>query len=135
MEKGRKIVVFKRVNQLYNTVVFFKEVQRAQNGAVTCFVAEQEGRLTGAIMTGHDGRRGYIYHTCVRRENRRAGLGRAVVETALAALRAEDIHKVALVAFARNTDGNAFWERMGFTVREDLMYRDHSLTELVRIDP
>lgn len=89
----------------------------------TCFVAEQ------------DGRRGYIYHTCVRRENRRAGLGRALVETALAALRAEDIHKVALVAYARNTDGNAFWERMGFTVREDLVYRDHSLTELVRIDP
>jgi len=32
----------------------------------TSFVAEQDGRLIGAIMCGHDGRRGYIYHTCVR---------------------------------------------------------------------
>lgn len=59
----------------------------------TCFVAELDGQLIGVIMSGHDGRRGFIYHICVRRANRRAGLGRALVETALDTLRAEDIHK------------------------------------------
>lgn len=31
----------------------------------TCFVSEQDGSITGAILAGHDGRRGYIYHTAV----------------------------------------------------------------------
>lgn len=31
----------------------------------TCFVAEENGRLLGGILSGHDGRRGYIYHTAV----------------------------------------------------------------------
>ena len=100
----------------------------------TSFVAEQGGQLTGAIMAGHDGRRGFIHHTCVRADRQGEGIGRALVEAALDALKAEGIHKVALVVFDRNEKGNAFWERMGFTTREDLVYRNRSLTELVRID-
>ena len=34
----------------------------------------------------------------------------------------------------RNQPGNAFWEKMGFTVRTDLTYRNRALTELRRID-
>lgn len=100
----------------------------------TSFVAEQDDRLIGAIMCGHDGRRGYIYHTCVRADRQGEGIGRALVDAALDALKAEGIHKVALVVFDRNEKGNAFWEKMGFTVREDLVYRNRALTELVRID-
>ncbi len=100
----------------------------------TCFVAEQDGQLTGAIMCGHDGRRGDIHHTCVRADCQGQGIGRALVEAALDALKAEGIHKVALVAFARNEKGNAFWEKMGFTTREDLVYRNRALSEMVRLD-
>ncbi len=100
----------------------------------TCFVAEQAGQLIGAIMCGHDGRRGYIYHTCVQADRQGEGIGRALVEAALDALKAEGIHKVALVVFDRNRAGNVFWEKMGFTAREDLVYRNRSLTELFRID-
>ena len=42
----------------------------------------------------------------------------------MAALRAEGIRKATLVAFSRNEIGNAFWQRMGFSAREDLTYRD-----------
>ena len=100
----------------------------------TSFVAEVDNVIIGAIMCGHDGRRGYIYHTCVRADRQGEGIGRALVEAALDALKAEGIHKVALVAFDRNEKGNAFWEKIGFTTREDLVYRNRSLTELVRID-
>ena len=100
----------------------------------TSFVAAQDGELIGAIMCGHDGRRGYIYHNCVRADRQGEGIGRALVEAALDALKAEGIHKVALVVFDRNEKGNAFWEKIGFTTREDLVYRNRSLTELVRID-
>ena len=32
---------------------------------VTCFVAEDEHVIKGVILAGHDGRRGYVYHTAV----------------------------------------------------------------------
>lgn len=100
----------------------------------TCFAALEAQRLTGVILCGHDGRRGYIYHTAVSPQARGEGIGRALVDAALAALREEGIAKAALVVFKRNEDGNAFWERMGFTAREDLAYRNRALAEMVRID-
>ena len=100
----------------------------------TCFVAEQSGEVAGVIMCGHDGRRGFIHHTCVAVEHRHQGIGTTLVETALEALKAEGIKKAALVVFDRNEGGNAFWERIGFTTRPDLCYRNRALAALVRID-
>ncbi len=85
----------------------------------TCFVAEDNGKLVGVIMGGHDGRRGFIHHTTVRQEYRGRGIG---------------IHKVALVTFEKNVSGNAFWEKVGFTVRDDLVYRNKNIHQLKRID-
>lgn len=101
----------------------------------TCFVAECENHVVGVILCGHDGRRGIVQHTCVSPDYRRYGIGGKLVDLALEALKAEGIHKVLLVAFKKNEGGNAFWESQGFTVREDLNYRNKALTELVRIDP
>ena len=98
----------------------------------TCFVAEENGELVGVILCGHDGRRGYIYHTAVSGGSRRIGVGKALVESAVEALRKEHISKVALVAFTENQIGNAFWEKLGFTKREDLTYRNLSLHPEVR---
>ena len=100
----------------------------------TCFVAEENGQLIGCIMSGHDGRRGYIYHTCVHPDHRRKGIGRMLTDAALDALRGCRIHKVALVVFSDNTTGNAFWERMDFTTREDLVYRNRALSEMQKIN-
>ncbi|MGN1135870.1 MAG: GNAT family N-acetyltransferase [Oscillospiraceae bacterium] len=100
----------------------------------TCFTAKEEGRVIGVIIAGHDGRRGYIYHTAVLQSKRNKGVGTALVENALAALKREGINKVALVVFDRNENGNSFWERKGFTVRDDLVYRNKALTDIVRID-
>lgn len=99
-----------------------------------CFVAENMGRIVGCIMVGNDGRRGYIYHTAVHPDCRKQGIGAALVEAGMAALKANGIHKAALVVFDRNETGNAFWEKMGFTTREDLVYRNRTITEMVRID-
>ena len=100
----------------------------------TCFVAEAEGEIIGVIMAGHDGRRGYIYHTAVRVDCRRQGVGKALVDAAVQALEKEGIHKVALVAFKRNETGNGFWESMGFILRDDLNYRNKNIHKLDRID-
>ena len=63
------------------------------------------------------------------------GIGEELVKLALAALKDEGINKVLLVAFKKNEKGNAFWEAQGFTLRDDLNYRNKALTELIRIDP
>lgn len=98
------------------------------------YLAEIDGVLAGVILAAHDGRRGYIYHMAVAEPFRRRGVGAALVERCLEAFRAEGIHKVALVAFKYNEAGNAFWERQGFSLREDLNYRNRALTDLIRID-
>lgn len=100
----------------------------------TCFVAEADETVVGVIMAGHDGRRGYIYHTAVLPEYRNRGIAAKLVENAMSAMKNAGINKVALVVFDRNEGGNAFWEKMGFAVREDLVYRNKSITEMTRID-
>ena len=100
----------------------------------TCFVAEEDAETVGVILAGNDGRRGYIYHTAVNPDYRRRGIGSMLVDKALDALKSHGINKVALVVFSRNENGNAFWEKVGFTVRDDLTYRNISLADIVRID-
>lgn len=101
----------------------------------TCFIAENNGgQIIGAIMVGTDGRRGYIYHTAVSPDFRRQGIAKRLVYTILEALQKLNINKVALVVFERNSDGNKFWESVGFTVRSDIVYRNLALTDIVRTD-
>ena len=100
----------------------------------TSFVAMDGDKLAGVILSGQDGRRGYIYHMSVAEAYRRQGVGSQLVERCLSALKAEGINKVALLVFNRNEAGNAFWETHGFTVRNDVAYRNKALTELIRID-
>lgn len=100
----------------------------------TCFIAEINNKIVGVIMAGNDGRRGFIYHTAVHPEYRKQGIARKLVESAMTALKECGITKVALVVFARNQDGNCFWEKLGFTVRNDLVYRNQAITKMVRID-
>lgn len=100
----------------------------------TCFVAEEEGRIVGVILSGHDGRRGFIHHTTVLKTYRKQGIGQNLVDAAINALDREGINKVALVAFERNESGNAFWEHLGFHGRTDLVYRNKNIHELQRID-
>ena len=97
-------------------------------------MAENDIGIVGVIIVGNDGRRGYIYHTAVHPEYRKQGIGKALVEQAMDALKSCGINKAALVVFERNDTGNAFWERMGFAAREDLVYRNKEITKLVRID-
>ena len=99
----------------------------------TCFVAEDHG-IVGVILAGNDGRRGYIYHTAVQPDHRRQGIAAELADHVMKAMADLGIAKVALVVFDRNAAGNAFWETQGFTVREDLIYRNKALTDIVRID-
>lgn len=95
----------------------------------TSVIAEQDGKVVGGILCGHDGRRGCFYHVCVDPAYRRHGIGKSMVAFAMAALKDEKINKVSLIAFTVNDIGNAFWNTIGWTRREDLNYYDFTLNE------
>ena len=95
----------------------------------TSVVAEVDGKIVGGILCGHDGRRGCFYHVCVKPVYRRQGIGKQMVVFAMEALKAEKINKVSLIAFTTNDIGNAFWNTIGWTKREDLNYYDFTLNE------
>ena len=93
----------------------------------TSVVAVEDNKIVGAILCGHDGRRGCLYHVCVAQEYRRQGIGKAMVVHCMEALKKEKINKVSLIAFTVNDIGNAFWRQIGWTKREDLNYYDFTL--------
>lgn len=100
----------------------------------TCLVAIQDEKIVGVILVGNDGRRGYIYHTAVHPQYRNKGVAGQLVDMAIEQLKMLGINKVALVVFSKNELGNAFWESRGFTVREDLVYRNLTLSKMERVD-
>lgn len=93
----------------------------------TSVVYESDNKIVGAILCGHDGRRGCLYHVCVDPEYRLRGIGKEMVVFAMNALKKEKISKVSLIAFTQNDIGNAFWKTIGWTKREDLNYYDFVL--------
>ena len=86
----------------------------------TSFVAELDGRLVGTVLCGHDGRRGLIHHLVTDPACRRQGVARALVRTALDALRAAGIDKCHLMVFDDNADGRRFWQAVGALERTEL---------------
>ena len=95
----------------------------------TSAVDVEDGKIVGAVLCGHDGRRGCLYHVCVSEQYRRHGIGKKMVEFCVQALQAERINKVCLNAFVTNAVGNAFWQRMGWSNRTDMNYYDFTLNE------
>lgn len=130
---------FDQVHALWMTISGFaiRSIDDSREGVerflrrnpTTSVVAEEDGKIVGSILCGHDGRRGCLYHVCVHKDYRMRGIGKAMVVYAMNALKAEAISKVSLIAFTRNDIGNAFWNRIGWTRRLDLNYYDFTLNE------
>ena len=99
----------------------------------TCFLAYEENqeKIAGVILTGHDGRRAIVHHLCVHPDYRRQGIARLLVQKAEEALRKEGITKIFGLVFKDNDGANAFWESEGYTLRTNLNYRNKSLDKNV----
>ncbi len=91
------------------------------------FVAWDGDLLVGAVLCGHDGRRGFIHHLAVRESHRRLGVGRMLVEYCLNGLREQGIGKCHLFVYRANTAAQAFWQEIGWTQRDDLHIMSRTL--------
>lgn len=84
------------------------------------FGAFIEKKLIGTVLCGTDGRRGYIYHLSVEKEQRGKGIGSNLLSQSISALKKEGIEKCHIFVFKNNETGNAFWEKSGWKKRDDI---------------
>ena len=75
---------------------------------------DEHAALTGSVMVGHDGHRGWVYYLAVAPDARRAGLGRALMAAAETWLRAREVPKIQLMVRTGNEDAHAFYRALGF---------------------
>ena len=83
-------------------------------------LAEENGQLLGAILCGHDGRRGYMYHAAVSALARGRGVGRTMVDCCIGQLRDLKIQRVTLFTLDDNCPAKEFWKHLGFRQRHDI---------------
>jgi len=76
--------------------------------------------VVGAVLCGHDGRRGYLHHLAVAEGHRHRGLGTSLVRRCLAALESAGIQKCSIFVYAENEAGKMFWLHSGWRERSDL---------------
>ena len=90
------------------------------------FVARDAGHLVGAVLAGTDGRRGYLQHVAVAPSQRGRGVGRALAERAVEALRSLGVEKCHLMVRQENTAARAFWEHLGWQDPADIVLMSHA---------
>jgi putative acetyltransferase len=94
--------------------------QFLQRNAGMSAIAIDDNRVAGAVLCGHDGRRGYLHHLAVARDRRRRGIAVALLDWCFARLRDAAIPKCNIFLFRDNESGAAFWRHNGWSDRDDL---------------
>jgi ribosomal protein S18 acetylase RimI-like enzyme len=82
------------------------------------FVAMDDGRLTGTVMGGYDGHRGWIYALAVAADARRRGIGSALMRHVEQALKERGCPKINLQLLASNAGTAAFYQTLGYHTEE-----------------
>lgn len=90
-------------------------------------VARWRGRLVAAVLAGHDGRRGYLYHLAVAPEHRRQGIARRIVDRCLELMAEIGLVRCGLQVYCANEAGLEFWRRADWSERSDVQAFTHDL--------
>jgi N-acetylglutamate synthase len=85
------------------------------------FVVRNGTTIVGAVLCGHDGRRGYLHHLAVAKSHRKRGIGKSLVAACLMRLEQEGILRCNIFLLANNVEGEAFWKRNDWNARVDLL--------------
>ena len=77
--------------------------------------SSEDGQLLATVMAGYEGHRGWINYLAVAPDHRRQGIGRQMMATAEARLRALGCPKINLQVRRANTAVIDFYRRIGFS--------------------
>ena len=80
------------------------------------FVALAAGQVVGTLMAGYDGHRGWLYALAVDPQQRRLGIGRALVRHGEQALQARGCLKINLQILSSNAAVQGFYQALGYQV-------------------
>lgn len=94
----------------------------AERNPSLLILAEEHGHLVGSALAGWDGRRGWLYHVAVHRDERRRGIGKGLVAEIETRLRALGCPKVNLIVWDDNTYAMRFWEALGYRREKTVEY-------------
>jgi ribosomal protein S18 acetylase RimI-like enzyme len=91
-----------------------------RNPGMSAVAISPSGQIVGAVLCGHDGRRGYLHHLAVAHEYQHKRIGSTLVTWCLDRLAEESILKCNIVVMKSNDVGAAFWRSTGWSDRGDL---------------
>jgi ribosomal protein S18 acetylase RimI-like enzyme len=77
-------------------------------------VAMNDAAMVGAVLCGHDGRRGYVYHLAVDPTYRGQGVGRRLIAECLAGLKEAGLERANILVANDNPRGLEFWNSCGW---------------------
>lgn len=89
-------------------------------------VARLGDSIVGAVLCGHDGRRGSIYHMAVAIDYRGQGLAKKLVDRCLNGLKAQGIDTAFLFVHNKNQAGAIFWNKIGWEIAPEIRYYSRS---------
>lgn len=78
-------------------------------------------QMVGALLAGHDGWRGYLYHMAVSTDHRERGIGAQLVNAAVSGIRKEGISNIHCLVEHENLIAQQFWAACGFELRDELL--------------
>ena len=92
------------------------------------FIAISENRIVGTLKCSHDGRRGFLHHLAVKKEFRKEGIAKALINKCLEKLQQAGITRDKVRVFVLDTNKPAlgFWKHRGF-VEQVYDYRTFEL--------
>jgi ribosomal protein S18 acetylase RimI-like enzyme len=86
-----------------------------------CLIAKIDERVIGVVMGGFDGRRGYVHHLAIDPEYQKKGYGKLLMDELIERLKKKRVHKVHLFIEKHNEDVIAFYNKLGWEIRKDLV--------------
>jgi ribosomal protein S18 acetylase RimI-like enzyme len=81
----------------------------ARNPGLSAVAESSAGEIVGAVLCGHDGRRGYLHHLAVSQAYRRQGIAGRLVRFCFSGLAREKIVKCNIFVLRENAASIAFW--------------------------
>ncbi len=100
-----------------------ERIAREIAGPCSVFLAaEEDGRLVGAILGTHDGRKGWINRLVVAPSHRRKGVAVALVREVERRLAELGIEVIACLIEDWNRDSMEFFSAIGYVYDEEVLY-------------
>jgi ribosomal protein S18 acetylase RimI-like enzyme len=97
------------------------------------FVALEDDQIIGAVLGGHDGRRGAIYHLAVDKDFRGKGTGTQLLNIVTTAFAEIGIERCHIHVYADNQSGLDFWQKNGWFTRQELVLLSKDISRHVKI--